>query len=167
MTIHPDLLLAEKLIYRPCGLTINNVKVENESAEYGACGFTIEKSSIKFRVGKITPTKVGQFVTFWKRIDNGPILPYDATDSFDFLVVNVRAEKHFGQFVFPKTVLLEKHIISSSKKEGKRAMRIYPSWDKAENAQAKKTQSWQLNYFMEFSEKNFDVARIKNLFSIC
>lgn len=54
---------------------------------------------IKFRVAKITPTKVGLFVTFWKRIGAGPILPYDLSDPFDFLIISVRNEKHLGKFI--------------------------------------------------------------------
>jgi hypothetical protein len=164
--IHPDLLLVEELVYRPSGLVLQNLKAEDESADYGASEFTINNQSIKFRLGKITPTKVGQFVTFWKRIGEGPILPYDFNDSFDFLVVNVRTENHLGQFVFPKAVLCEKGIISCNGKEGKRAMRVYPPWDKTDNSQAKKTQDWQLQYFIKFSEHNFDFARIKYLFNI-
>lgn len=163
---HPDLLLAEDLVYKPSGLILQNLKIEDESADYGACEFTIKNRSIKFRAGKITPTKIGQFVTFWKRIGKGPILPYEFTDSFDFLVVSVRAENHFGQFVFPKEVLSEKGIVSCDGKEGKRAMRIYPSWDKADNSQAKKTQAWQLQYFIKFSERDLDFARIRYLFKI-
>ena len=149
--IHPDLLLAEDLVYKPSGLVIKSLKIEDESEDYGAAEFTINNHSIKFRVGKITPTKVGQFVTFWKRVGKGPILPYSFNDSFDFLVVSARAENHFGQFVFPKAVLCEKGIISSGEKEGKRAMRIYPPWDVTTNSQAKRTQAWQLKYFIKFS----------------
>lgn len=162
--IHPDLILAEDLFYKPSGLLLKDLKIEDESADYGAAEFTINNHFIKFRVGKITPTKVGQFVTFWKRIGKGPILPYDCNDAFDFLVVSARAGNHFGQFVFPKAVLCEKGIVSSNEKEGKRAMRIYPPWDKAENAQAKKTQAWQLEYFLQFSEHEFDCASIRALF---
>ena len=164
--VHPDLLLAEELIYKPSGLVLENLKIEDEGVDYGAAEFTINNHSIKFRVGKITSTKVGQFVTFWKRIGKGPILPYDFNDSFDFLMVSARAENHFGQFVFPKAVLCENGIISSSEKEGKRAMRIYPPWDKADNSQAKQTQAWQLQYFIKFSEQDFNLARIRYLFDI-
>lgn len=164
-TLHPDLLLAEQLVYKPCGLVIRNLKAEDESADYGAAEFTIDNRRIKFRVGKITPTKVGQFVTFWKRIDKGPIAPYDFNDPFDLLVVCVRAENHFGQFVFPKMALCEKGIVSTDQKEGKRAMRIYPPWDKTNNSQARKTQHWQLEYFVETSEQlPFDFARVQYLF---
>jgi hypothetical protein len=78
----------------------------------------------------------------------------------------VRAENHFGQFVFPKAVLGEKGIVSCNGKEGKRAMRIYPPWDIADNSQAKKTQAWQLQYFIKFSENIFDFSCMRYLFDI-
>lgn len=164
--LHPDLLLTEDLVYRSSGLILQDLKIEDESADYGASEFTIKNHSVKFRVGKITPTKIGQFVTFWKRIGDGPILPYEFADTFDFLVVSVRAENHFGHFVFPKDILCERGIVSCNGKEGKRAMRIYPPWDKADNSQAKKTQAWQLQYFIKFSEHDFDFARMRYLFGI-
>jgi hypothetical protein len=138
LRIHPDLLLIEKLVYNPLGLVLQNLKIEEESVEYGAAEFIIDNQSIKFRSGKITPTKIGQFVTFWKRIGNGPIQPYDVNDPFDLLVVSVRSEQHFGHFVFPKMVLCEKGIVSTSQKEGKRAMRIYPPWIKLKMHKRKK-----------------------------
>ena len=164
--VHPDLLIASDFAYKPSGLVLENLKLEDESEDYGAAEFTLNNQSVKFRVGKITPTKIGQFVTFWKRIGKGPIQPYDLNDSFDFLVVSARAENHFGQFVFPKAVLYERGIVSSTEKEGKRAMRIYPPWDIADNSQAKRTQAWQLQYFIEFSELDFNLARIRYLFDI-
>jgi hypothetical protein len=147
-SVHPDLLLMEKLVFKPMGFSIENLVVEDESAEYGAAEFILDNRRIKFRVAKITPTKTGQFVTFWKRIGKGPIQPYDLNDLFDLLIVSVRTENHFGHFVFPKKVLCEKGIVSSDESEGKRAMRVYPSWDKTDNPQAKKTQAWQVLYFV-------------------
>lgn len=161
---HPDLLIANDFVYKPSGLVLENLNIEDESEDYGAAEFTLNKHSVKFRVGKITPTKIGQFVTFWKRNGKGPILPYDLNDSFDFLVVSARSENHFGQFIFPKSVLNEKGIVSSMDKEGKRAMRIYPPWNKADNSQAKRTQAWQLQCFIDFAENNFDSERIRCLF---
>lgn len=165
-TFHPDLVLAENYFYKQSELFLQNLKIEDESADYGASEFTIMNRMIKFRVGKITPTKVGQFVTFWKRIGKGQIAPYELTDSFDVLVVSVRHKSYLGQFIFPKNVLCEKGIVSSSGKEGKRAMRIYPPWDKADNSQAKKTQAWQLPYFIQFTEDHFDTLRLKYLLGI-
>lgn len=162
---HPDLLVAKKLVYEPSGFTITNLVKEKESEEYGACEFEMNNRRIKFRVGKITPTKVGQFVTLWKRVGRGPIMPYDISDPIDLFVVSASNAAHFGQFVFPKDVLYEKGILSKEGKGGKRAMRIYPSWDVADNKQAKKTQAWQLPYFFEIHpNKNDNIVAIHKLF---
>lgn len=161
------MLLAQRLVYEPIGLVIQNLKLENESADYGAAEFEMNNRHIKFRAGKITPTKTGQFVTFWKRIGKGPIMPHDFEDPFDLFVVGVRAANHFGQFVFPKTVLSEKGLVSKREEGGKRAMRIYPPWDEADNLQAKKTQAWQLPYFFEIHENlGVDFAHVKSLFKL-
>ncbi len=147
--IHPDLLTAQKNAYEPSGLIIDKLTKEKESEEYGAFDFEMNLLRIKFRVAKITPTKFGQFVTLWKRIGNGPILPYDREDPIDLFVVSVHTLNHFGQFVFSKAILCEKGILSEEGKGGKRAMRVYPPWDITDNRQAKNTQSWQLLYFFE------------------
>lgn len=158
-----DLLEAQKLAYEPSGLLCTEFELEAESQEYGACAFKLNGKSIRFRVAKITPTKVGQFVTFWKRVGSGPIMPYDMADKFDFLVVSVRTADHFGQFIFPKSVLCQKGFVSVEGKGGKRAMRVYPPWDIADNSQAKKTQAWQLMYFVEI-RPNLDLILIQNLY---
>lgn len=165
-TLHPDLLAAQKLAYEPSGLICKKIKKEAESEEYGAFVFEINNRSILFRTGKITPTKIGQFVTLWKRIGNGPILPYDIADDIDLFVISVRNEEFFGQFVFPKAALYEKGIISKEGKGGKRAMRIYPPWDITESKQAKKTQAWQLIYFFAIaSNQLIDKDKIQLYFS--
>ncbi|HEV2600815.1 MAG TPA: MepB family protein [Candidatus Babeliales bacterium] len=163
-SIHPDLLTAESLAYKTIGLSYSNYKQETESQEYGACGFELNNKHIKFRVAKITPTKIGQFVTFWKRINNGPIMPYDMSDSFDLLIISVRNQQHFGQFIFPKNILRQKGLLSQNNSGGKRAMRVYPPWDITDNPQAKKTQAWQLHYFVEI-QPNFDIILMQQLVS--
>jgi hypothetical protein len=82
-------------------------------------------------------------VTFWKRTGNGPIEPFNESDQIDFYTVTMRSENKLGQFVFPKSLLIKKGIISTRKKEGKRAFRIYPNWYVAKNKQAERTQKWQ------------------------
>ena len=79
------------------------------------------------------------------------------------MVVNCRTENHFGQFVFPKFVLLKQGVSTTESKEGKRAMRVYPSWDIVQNVQAEKTQKWQLEYFIDFTN-TIDIHRINNLY---
>jgi len=86
---------------------------------YGACQFKINDLRIQFRVAKSTPKKTGQFVTLWKRLDSGPIQPYDIQDPIDLFIINVRDGACFGQFIFPKAVLCEKCILSKEGQEGK------------------------------------------------
>ncbi len=163
--MHLDLLAAKGLIYEQSGLVISDYKEELESKEYGAVDFKLNNLRVKFRAGKITPTKAGLFVTLWKRIGSGPILPYDIEDPFDLVVISVRSSQYFGQFVFPKNVLQEKGIISKEGKGGKRAMRIYPPWDTVDSKQAKKTKEWQGLYFLQIDKKTFvDDEIIRKLF---
>ena len=147
-----DLLLAKEQIYDVCGLACSLPQPEAESAEYDAFDFTINQHQIKFRSAKITPTKTGQFVTLWKRNQTGIIEPFDYSDTIDFVIVTVRKDQNWGQFIFPKKTLLEKGVFSTEKKEGIRATRVYPPWDETKSKQAQKTQHWQLAYFLNFAD---------------
>lgn len=140
-----------KNIYKKNNISISDLKPENESAEYFACDAIFEGKIAKFRIAKVTPKKVGQFVTLWKRENNGPIQPFDALDNIDFVIVAVQDGEKMGQFIFPKSILITKEIFSD-KKEGKRAIRVYPSWDIAVNPQAIRTQKWQLQYFQKINQ---------------
>lgn len=146
--MNPDLLGAQKLAYEPCGWVCENLIQNPESTEYGACSFSLNHRRIQFRTGKITPTKNGQFVTLWKRTPSGVIAPYDSSDPIDLVVISVRSGERWGQFIFPKELLLKKNILSTEGKGGKRALRVYPPWDSAESSQAKQTQAWQQKYFL-------------------
>jgi hypothetical protein len=149
----PDCLKSLPLFIPKEGEAIHDVVQEVESKEYGAFDFRYHQYRIKFRIGKITPTKIGQFTTLWKRIGKGPIMPFDEEDPFDFLIIRTQSANQSGQFIFPKALLCEKGIVSSKQKgEGKRAMRIYPPWDITNNKQAQKTQSWQVPYFFLYTK---------------
>ncbi|WP_264558718.1 MepB family protein [Flavobacterium sp. N2270] len=161
--IELELNLLEEKIYNICNLKISNVIHQIESKEYFACSFYLNENKIIFRKGKITPKKTGQFVAFWKRSDLGPIEPYFEHDDFDFFIVNCSSEDNFGQFIFPKKILTQKGIISTDNKEGKRAFRVYPTWEKTTNKQAEKTQSWQKDYFVLFTN-NIDFKLVKRLY---
>lgn len=153
------------LVFDACGFAISDIIFERESVEYCACKFEINKLKVVFRVAKITPTKTGQFVTLWKRNKNKPIQPFDDSDAIDWVVINTKTEHYFGQFVFPKSVLIERGVISNNLKEGKRAFRVYPPWDLTTSNQAKKTQNWQLNYFIEIPKNQLiDIHRAKLLY---
>ncbi|MBA3237328.1 MAG: MepB family protein [Parachlamydiaceae bacterium] len=164
-TAHPDLLAAIKFAYEPCGMICENFEKEAESEEYAASVFRMNDRRIKYRIGKVTPTKIGQFVTLWKRIGDSVILPHDLADEVDLFIVSVRNIHHFGQFVFPKSVLFEKGVISKEGKGGKRAIRIYPPWETTVSSLATKSQAWQVKYFFEISENGkVDSKKIKTLF---
>ena len=122
---------------------------------------------IQYRVANITPTKIGQFVAIWKRNNNGITVPFDVADSLDFMIISVRDSENFGQFIFPKSVLVSHGIISQNEKGGKRGIRVYAPWDKPENKQAIKTQAWQVNYFVEIRENShLDLEFVKKNLSI-
>ncbi|MFB7368850.1 MepB family protein [Streptomyces sp. NPDC056222] len=155
-----DLLVAKELVYDPSGFTCSRPAPEAESAEYGACAFTLDGFSVRFRVAKTTPTKAGQFVTVWKRSASGPIQPFDAEDPVDLFVISTREGPRFGQFVFPREVLCERDIVSRNGSGGKRAFRVYPPWVTTTSRQARTTQAWQLNHFLHVPEHEpVDIAR--------
>lgn len=147
-----NLKFIKRDIFDKCGLKLSDFKTKTESKEYDACQFKLNGLNIISRSAKITPKKVGQFVTFWKRSGNGPIEPFRDTDRIDFYIVNAKAENKFGQFVFPKSILIKQGVLTTNIKEGKRAFRVYPGWVDTKNKQAERTQKWQLNYFYEIGE---------------
>lgn len=161
-----DLFYSINVIYKQCGFDFSNQIKEEESSEYGAYFFDLNSLSVRFRVAKITPTKVGQFVTLWKRVGNSPIQPFDISDKIDLFIVSVRNGHNFGQFIFPKSALLQHAILSKNGNGGKRAIRVYPHWDITTSYQAKNTQLWQLKYFLEIPSKEaIDLTRAKMLYS--
>ena len=163
-SFHSDLKVVKKLVYDPCGFDLTDLKLNSESVEYGACSFGLNGKAIQHRVSKITPTKTGQFVTIWKRNKDGITEPFDILDDLDFVIITSKSGDNFGQFIFPKSVLADKGIITRNGKKGKRGIRVYPPWDIATNKQAEKTQRWQIEYFLTIKNDNStDLNLIKKL----
>jgi hypothetical protein len=162
----PMLQASYKLVYEQFNVNCTSKpKSEAESKEYGAYEFTINNIKVKFRVAKSTPTKIGQFVTLWKRIGKGPIMPFDVSDPFDVYVVCVNEGSKSGQFVFPKQVLVAQGVLSKAGKGGKRAIRVYAPWVKTESSQASNTKMWQTKYFVNLSDsKGVDLAAARKLY---
>lgn len=161
-SFHNELKLAKELVYDKCGFDFTNAILYKESMEYGACSFELNGKKIQYRVAKITPTKTGQFVTIWKRNKEGITAPFDVSDAIDFIIISVKKDDNFGQFILPKSVLFNEGILSGNNKKGKRGIRVYAPWDLAENKQAIKTQQWQIAYFLEIKNNNsidFDLAK--------
>lgn len=167
MTLYSELELINKLLFRSCGIEMTNVEAELESQEYFAHNFQLDGQNIKFRKANITPVKTGQFVTIWKRNENGITTPFDISDDFDFYLIAIRQDVRFGLFIFPKIILRTNGILSDKIKHGKRGIRVYPPWDLTTNQQAQKTQYWQTKYFLDLSdEKEIDLTRAKTLLSL-
>lgn len=157
----------DKTIFQPLGLKLSDLETDPECKEYSGHSFRLNDVDIKFRTAKITPTKTGQFVTIWRRNEKGVTSPFDQNDPFEFYIIATQKENDLGVFIFPKDILLEKGILSNGIKDGKRGIRVYPSWDTVESKQAITTQKWQTKYFLEFSSnKEHDLQRAKLLLAV-
>jgi len=98
-------------------------------------------------------------VTLWKRFEK-KILQIEDSE-IDFLIIKTNIKNSY--FIFSKEILLQKAIISSIKKNGKLAIRLFLSEEEISTL-AQKTQIWQLKYFFNFS-KNMDFNIINNIFN--
>lgn len=165
--LYSEIKRIDELLFSPCGLKITNCAPETESQDYFAHTFKLNNLIIKYRTAKITPTKIGQFVTLWKRNKLGNTVPYSLSDAIDFYIIATRKEAKFGLFVFPKTIAHQKGILSDECKDGKRGFRVYPAWDETTSKQAQQTQLWQSNYFLVLSQDvKIDLKRAKRLLTL-
>ncbi|MHA7941998.1 MepB family protein [Formosa sp. 3Alg 14/1] len=160
----PTINHIHKSLYVPANLELSHFETEKEGMHYEACRFNLDGARVLCRTAKITPKKVGQFVTFWNRNSEDITQPFSENDAFDFYVINVSKGEQSGQFVIPKTVGIAKGLVSTKAKEGKRGFRVYPPWDTATNAQAKRTQAWQLDYFIPL-ECSIDFKLVKSMYA--
>ncbi len=132
---------------------MENIIVDKDAKDYSGFSFELQNNQgystkIIFRKAKITPTKVGQFVTLWKRLaPKSAIQPFDCNDDFTYIMIMAEKTQDSGYFLFDKEILQKHGILSKDNKGGKRGFRVYPIWDKPNNKQAINTQKWQLPYF--------------------
>ncbi|WP_246048589.1 MepB family protein [Leptospira sarikeiensis] len=162
-TIPLSLRKVNLLFSKNCNIEIENYQLEKESSDYNAALFDLNKKKVIFRLAKITPKKIGFFVTLWKRNISGVTIPFQSDDKIDLIIVEVRKLDRIGHFIFPKSILIEKGIISS-RREGKRGFRIYPPWESALNKQATLSQLWQSQHFFEHKRITVDDAlRLRKL----
>lgn len=155
----------QELAWELAGLACADVLPEPESSDYCAHTLTLGGRSAAFRVGKITPTKAGHFVTLWVRSNEGPIRPFDASDGVQLFIVNVTEGGRRGLFVFPAAELAGRGVMSLDGKGGKRAIRVYAPWVETASAQASKTQAWQLQHFLHVAPGPVDPVRARELFA--
>ena len=157
-----------KMIYEPNDLTVKSVQEEKQNSKYGAGTFQLSSRTVRFRVANITPTKVGQFVAFWEKDENNKNQPFTYEEAPDLLVITTfKDDSEFGQFIFPKEILIKQNILRSSSTKGKMAIRVYSSSDKPTSKQAKKTQKWQLPYFVGMRDPSkLPIDKIIELYSL-
>ncbi|WP_274310366.1 MepB family protein [Solibacillus daqui] len=159
------LAYANKLFYEPNNLTIKNIREETQNSDYGAGIFQLNSKLVRFRVAKITPTKIGQFVSFWEKDNANKNQAFSFDNATDLLVINTFNDNgDFGQFVFPKEVLLKQNILKTANTKGKMAIRVYPSWDIPTSKQAIATQKWQSPYFVKIDDA--DSLQIQELLKL-
>lgn len=142
----------EEAVFNALELKFTHLVKDAASEQYFGCSFQLGQLRVKFRMAKITPRKTGQFVALWKRNVQGQTEPFDRNDPFDFYIIGTKQENNFGFFLFPKKILVEKKILTDKLKVGKRGFRIYADWDASKSKQAKQTQDWQSQYFVDLSE---------------
>ncbi|MDC2864674.1 MepB family protein [Bacillus sp. BP-3] len=156
----------DNVIYKPNNLLITDLKEEKQNSEYAGGIFRLNNKTIRFRLSKITPNKIGQFVSFWEKNKNMKNQAFSYEAAPDLLVITCIDDNKLGQFIFPKEALLKEKILKTQKQKGKMAMRVYPIWDKPVSNQAKKSQMWQLHYFIDLSDtENLFIDKLLNLYS--
>ncbi|GAA5230135.1 MepB family protein [Arthrobacter cryoconiti] len=150
-----------RTVWEPAGLSWAEVHAEPEGSEYCAHTLALNGRLTLFRRAKTTPTKLGQFVTLWKRSAQGPIRPFDMDDGVASFVIQSRIGDGLGQFVFPFDTLARHDVVSVAGKGGKRAMRVYPPDVQTVSVTARRTQKWQCEYFLPLDA---DVAQLRELY---
>lgn len=162
------LTYVNEIFYEPNHLTIKDIREETQNSDYGAGIFQLNSKSVRFRVAKITPTKIGQFVAFWEKDLDNKNQAFSYENATDLLVINTFTNNnhYFGQFVFPKEVLVKQNILKTAAVKGKMAIRVYPSWDTPTSKQAIATQKWQSPYFAAVNNKNsLQIQELLKLYS--
>lgn len=166
-----------------------------EAKQYHGVTFSLNDKQCVYRKGKLTADRPGAFLALWKRPDsmsgsNKPIPLIEEDIDYLFIKVeehcNVDQERSVedqklllinkpkvGLFIFPVKLLLEKGFIASVKYKGKTGFRVFPPWsgDRGNHAtkvfseSGKKTQAWQLPYFVEVDENGaLDISTFNQIF---
>lgn len=147
-----ELVVIQNSVFIQLNQTILNLHTDLECEEYLGYNLQLNQYHIKFRKAKVTPKKIGQFVTLWKRNhDTKQTEPFTISDHFDFYIIYTELNDKSGFFFFPKHIIAQHNILTTPGKEGKRGFRVYPNWDITQNRQAEKTKSWQESFFIDFS----------------
>lgn len=149
-----------------------------ENSKYEALNFSLNNRRIVYRKGNVTPDRPGAFLSVWQRpaleTDNGNKPIPLKSDELDYLFIQVEDESDQGLFIFPVATLKEKGIVSSATKKGKTGFRVFPPWSqdrgvvgtKVFSESGKKTQRWQLPYFIGVDKDGaIDAGELKKIFN--
>jgi hypothetical protein len=123
-------------------MSFDNIEIIEEKQNAAYEGFYIPKLNVRSRLAKQTPKKAGFFVTHYVADGDGN-RPYTVKETLNMLAICIPDE---GAFLFPKEILMEKKIITTSV-IGKMGFRVYLPTEIALNASAQKTQAWQAKYY--------------------
>lgn len=182
-------LLIEEFV--PAGYKITkNVELGSipESSKYKALTFSLNDQDIIYRKGKVTADRPGAFLAIWQRphpssIDSNKPIPFKHKE-LDYLFVQVEEYSNAtnnakpiknlksGMFIFPVSLLIKKDIVSSEKSKGKTGFRVFPPWSqdrgvvgtKIFSESGKKTQRWQLPYFVGIDNGLIDSRQLNKIF---
>lgn len=178
------LALVVRDLFEPLGLVVVSETAEPDNAEYGGtlvgvvaqdfeAGATgageTPGTEVRVRSGKITPTKVGLFVTHWRRTADGTTGPYGVHDSADTLLVTAAEDGPHparGIFVFDRASLVAHGIVERDGHGGKRGFRVYPPWSLTAPGQAARTQRWQVEHFVPLPLGDGDLGRARRLLGL-
>ena len=141
-----------------------NYHAEAQNQDYEGCTFSWENKTFRSRLAKKTPKKKGYFVAFWEKNSQEHNQAYAADSAPDYLMIMIQDEERTGLFLLPKAILMQQGILQTATQKGKMAMRVYPSWELDLNQSARKTQSWQTNYFYDFTQPS-DRTRFRDYYA--
>ncbi|UNM97401.1 MepB family protein [Ignatzschineria rhizosphaerae] len=133
------------------------IALDPYNQEYEGFDFRVLNVNYRSRLARKTPKKAGYFLAIWEKDAENKNISFSEITFPDFLMVNILDGERKGQFIFPKWVLKQQGILSSSTKPGKMAFRVYTPWDTDLNRSAAKTAKWQLPFFVELPVDNAEV----------
>lgn len=142
-----------EIIANQNNLVISEVHEEEQNSDYEGLVLLFGEHSVRSRLAKKTPTKKGYFVVAWEKDRFNENKPFDDESSPDLLMISIIDQAKSGLFIFPKSILIKHKVLNSGNIKGKMAFRVYPSWENDLNNTAVKTQSWQIPYFVDLSQK--------------
>jgi len=105
----------EDFFLRHAGMNFTPQTRDIECEEYSGYTCLLDTFTIKFRKAKITPKKIGQFVTVWERNAEGITTPFSISDPFDFYLILTKASSlSLGQLYIHTLLPLEPSFLAST-----------------------------------------------------